>query len=265
MLGYTERMGIFHPFRDARRKRLSRKPLKPEWADLINRQVPYLQLLTPSEKQKLDGLLQVFLVEKHFEGCRGIVITDRIRLTVSALACFLLLNLRHDFYARLSTILVYPAGFSFENESYPRDGVSFIETRDVAGLSTNRGTLALSWTNVVAGSCHPGGGANVVLHEFAHQLSLRHASPLLTGRKKVRNWAQILSKEYEDFCQAVNRGVPAFINRYAATNREEFFAVVTEHFFESPLGLKQEHPVLYHAFHLYYGQDTAARFARIQP
>jgi len=192
------------------------------------------------------------------------IITDTIRLTVATLSCLLLLNLRHDFYARLSTILVYPSGFSFENESHPRDGVSFVETRDVAGLSTNRGMLALSWAAAASGAYHPSDGANVILHEFAHQLNLRNCSPLLNGREALRNWAHILSEEYEKFRQAVNREEPTFINPYAATNREEFFAVVTEHFFEAPLGLRQAHPALYGAFHLYYGQDPAARFARIR-
>lgn len=256
-------MSLFHPIRDARRKRLTKQPLKPEWVSLINRHVPYVRLLTRQEKRQLEGYLQIFLAEKRFEGCNGMIITDTIQLTVAAHACLLLLNLRHDFYARLSTILVYPAGFTFENESHPRDGVSFIETRDVAGLSTNRGMVALSWAAAASGAYHPSDGANVILHEFAHQLNLRNCSPLLNDREALRNWAHILSEAYEKFCQAVNREETTFINAYAATNREEFFAVVTEHFFEAPLGLRQAHPALYGAFHLYYGQDPAKRFAQL--
>lgn len=257
-------MGIFHPIRDARRKRLSKKPLKAEWAKLVNHHVPYWQLLAPDEKLKLDGMLQIFLAEKRFEGCRGMIITDRIRLTVAACACLLLLNLRHDFYARLSTVLVYPAGFSYENEAHYRDGISLVETRDVAGLSTSRGMIALSWVDAASGANHPSDGVNVILHECAHQLNFRNRSLLLTGRATLRDWAETLSKEYEQHRQAVNREEPTFINAYAATNREEFFAVVTEHFFEAPLGLQQAHPALYHAFRLYYGQDPATRFAWLQ-
>jgi MtfA peptidase len=43
------------------------------------------------------------------------------------------------------------------------------------------------------------------------------------------------------------------IDRYAATNPAEFFAVVSEHFFEQPLALAAQHAALYAELANYYG------------
>ncbi len=252
-------MGILHPFRDAKRRRLARTPLPPAWASIVSACLPDGRLSADADQCRLEGLIQVFLSEKHFEGCRGIVINDRIRLTIASFACLLILNLRHDYYAGLTTILVYPADFFYENETAPRDGISFVETHDAAGLSTRRGLIALSWADTLHGARHSHDGSNVVLHEFAHQLDLRQASPRLAGRAALRDWADVLNTAFLAHRRAVQREAPTSIDAYGATHREEFFAVVTEQFFESPHGLRQAHPALYNAFRLYYGQDPADR------
>ncbi|HEV8244382.1 MAG TPA: zinc-dependent peptidase, partial [Polyangiaceae bacterium] len=48
------------------------------------------------------------------------------------------------------------------------------------------------------------------------------------------------------------------IDRYAAGSPPEFFAVVSEAFFEKPLTLQRKHPELYHEFVGYYRLDPAA-------
>ena len=58
------------------------------------------------------GHVQVFLREKHFEGCGGLELTDEIRVTIAAQACLLLLHRETDYYPKLTSILVYPAGYS---------------------------------------------------------------------------------------------------------------------------------------------------------
>ena len=50
------------------------------------------------------------------------------------------------------------------------------------------------------------------------------------------------------------------IDDYAGVNPAEFFAVVTEAFFDDPLELRDEHPDLYDCFSDFYGQDPAGWF-----
>ncbi|MNL54511.1 Protein MtfA [compost metagenome] len=49
------------------------------------------------------------------------------------------------------------------------------------------------------------------------------------------------------------------INPYAITNEAEFFAVVSEYFFEKPRQLKEKHPELYHILSETFLQDPAKR------
>jgi Mlc titration factor MtfA (ptsG expression regulator) len=104
---------------------------------------------------------------------------------------------------------------------------------------------------------------NVVLHEFAHPLDLLDSAMddarVLNSRAMYGEWAEILGAEFERLRGEVAQGIPSIISAYGATKPAEFFAVVTELFFERPRELRQQHPALYDEFKKYYGQDPAAR------
>ena len=65
--------------------------------------------------------------------------------------------------------------------------------------------------------------------------------------------------EGERLVEAANHGMPTLIDHYGATSPGEFFAVVTEHFFETPTPLREHHPDLYRVLRAYYRQDPARR------
>jgi MtfA peptidase len=111
-----------------------------------------------------------------------------------------------------------------------------------------------------------------VIHEFAHQLdqergrangapwlgwrdegppTSRHHAGRNAGQAYAR-WAQVLGAEFEALRQRLARGEPGVIDAYAATDPAEFFAVVSEHFFEQPAALAAAHPALYGEFSRLY-------------
>ena len=55
---------------------------------------------------------------------------------------------------------------------------------------------------------------------------------------------------------------PTLLDKYGATNPAEFFAVVTEYFFEKPEQLKGQYPELYEELALFYQQDPAVARVR---
>lgn len=257
-------MGLFHPFRDYRRKTLGQQPFPPAWSQIIDRNVPFYQCLHPEEQERLNYLIRVFIAEKYFEGCGGLLITDEMKVTIAAQACLLLLNMNHDYYEWLVSILVYPASFNFQQEERgTMAGTVTVTHRPVSGLSSNRGTVVLSWPDTAAGARRPGDGMNVAFHEFAHQLDQLNGAmdgtPALDSTAKYREWAQVLGSEYKRLQEAVELNRPSLISAYGATKPAEFFAVVTELFFEEPIELQQQHPALYEAFKQYYRQDPAER------
>jgi len=103
-------------------------------------------------------------------------------------------------------------------------------------------------------------GDNVVFHEFAHQLDFEDyavdGTPLLESLR-YRSWARVMSAEYEALRRASNSGEPTLIDQYGAKNPAEFFAVITELFFERPRELRGKHPALYDELRSFYHQDPA--------
>ena len=256
-------MGLLHPFRDHHREELCKQPFPAEWSQILDRNVSCCRHLHPDERKRLEDLIKVFIGEKNFEGCGGLAVTDEIKVTIAAQACLLLLNINHDYYERLSSLLVYPESFDFEQEERgPADSVAVTNVQ-VSGLSSSGGAIALSWPDTVHGAANPDDGANVVFHEFAHQLDLlddaMNGAPVLARGSMYREWAEVLGSEYEHLREEAESGAPTLISAYGATKPAEFFAVVTELFFEKPLELRREHPALYEEFRRYYRQDPAAR------
>jgi hypothetical protein len=76
-------------------------------------------------------------------------------------------------------------------------------------------------------------------------------------------WARVLGKEYDALVREAERHHRTLIDRYGAVNPAEFFAVVTETFFEKPRELRARHAELYDQMRSFYLQDPAARLDAI--
>ena len=69
----------------------------------------------------------------------------------------------------------------------------------------------------------------------------------------------MLGAEFADLTDRLHEGRPVDLDDYGATNPAEFFAGVTEAFFESPALLHGKHPDLYAELAAFYKQDPMAR------
>ncbi|MDX1656482.1 MAG: zinc-dependent peptidase, partial [Candidatus Competibacteraceae bacterium] len=72
-------------------------------------------------------------------------------------------------------------------------------------------------------------------------------------------------RAYEDFCIRVERQEPTWLDPYGAEEPGEFFAVVSEAFFELPGQLAETYPDLYQTLKGFYRQDPRARLAGAGP
>ena len=236
------------------------KPFPKEWEEIIRRNVPLYNRLPDLLKEQLHGLVQIFLAEKEFEGCGGLKITEEIKVTIACQACMLLLNRKTAVFKKLHTILVYPDTYVAKTVS--SDGIITMEGHSIRlGESWQNGPVVLAWDSVRGGTSNFEDARNVVLHEFAHQLDQEDGAadgaPILRNRSSYTTWARVLSKEYEALQKIKMAGARSDIDLYGATNPAEFFAVVTESFFEKPRQLKKKHPELYHELSSYYNLDPA--------
>jgi MtfA peptidase len=253
---------MFDFFKKHRRAELRKQPLTDDERAILSRNVPYLAKLDAADRSELEGLVRIFLAEKNFEGCAGLELTDEIRLTIAAQASLLLLHRDTDIYPNVDAILVYPSAYRVPTEQH--EGAVVIEgSQDRVGESWTRGIVVLAWDHVKSGAAQPAAGQNVVLHEFAHQLDgedgTMDGTPELGARARYTAWAHVLGAEFAELSAKLHAGRRTDIDPYGATNAPEFFAVVSEMFFEKPRALKQRHSALYAELAAFYRQDPAAR------
>ena len=245
--------------RKSRRRKLKRLPLKPEWKSILERNLPIYRHLPKTLQEELHGHIQVFIHEKHYEGCGGLELNDEIRVTIAGAACVLLLNRKATYYPRLDSILVYPAAFIVRNVT--NEGGFVMDSAIHLGESWKTGAVILSWNDIVHGAHDPLDGHNVVFHEFAHQLDqedgVSDGTPVLPRQSRYIAWARVFEKEFESLKENALYGTKSLMDYYGATNPAEFFAVATETFFEKPVQLKERHPDLYEQLREYYRLDPA--------
>ena len=250
-------------FKRRKRERLRARSFPPAWLEILQRNMAYYRQLSPEDQAELRGHIQVFLAEKRFEGCGGQAITDEVRVTIAAQACVLLLHRETDYYPRMRSILVYPHRYVATHQQRLPDGTVLEGVQTRLGESWHRGPVVLSWDDVLNGAADIHDGHNVVFHEFAHQLDSEYGAnegaPALPRRSMFIAWARVLGHEYEHLLEDLKQHRKTFIDAYGATNPAEFFAVVTETFFEQPVQLRRRHPELYEQLVAFYQQDSASR------
>ena len=241
---------------ERRRLRLRGRPFPEPWRQILRRRVPGVARLPPELQLRLKGHIQAFIAEKPFIGCRGQAITDEVRVTIAAHACLLLLgHAKPDYYPRLRQILVYPDAFVVHQERPLGAGLVQEQRHTLSGESWTQGQVILSWADVLAGAADPADGRNVALHEFAHQIDQDSGAadgrPWRPTARMRRRWAGVMGEAFERL-----RAEPsALIDGYGATDPAEFFAVVSEVFFERPHELRAEAPPVYDELARLYGVD----------
>lgn len=227
---------------------------------------PSLRRLDAGERRRLRLLTARFLHEKTFVGARGVEVTDEMRLAIAAQACLLILNLDFDYYAGWREIIVYPDTFVVEHEVRDGAGVVHETRRALDGEAWEQGPVILAWDQARPGARGQSPAGNIILHEFAHKLDMRNGGsngmPPLHPDVSRAAWSAALSSAYDTLCDRVDRDAPTPVDPYAAESPAEFFAVLSELFFEQPGHLRAAYPDVYRLFKQFYRQDPLGRVER---
>jgi Mlc titration factor MtfA (ptsG expression regulator) len=241
------------------RDKLRAQSFPDAWRDILKRRVPYVRAMPADLQRQLEQHIQVFVAEKAFIGCSGLVMSDEMRITIAAQACLLLLNRPRGYYPNLRQILVYPGGFVVQRAQTDDNGVAHHARQALSGESWSQGQVILSWHDALEGAALPHDGQNVVIHEFAHQLDQEtgaaNGAPVLARRDQYARWSQVLGAEFAQLQARSAQRQTSLFSDYGATDPAEFFAVISEVFFEQPQRLAAEHPALYRELALLYRLD----------
>ena len=237
----------------------------------------FMRGLTPAEGERLRAISGDFLAGKHFSGTHELEISDRMQVEIAAQACILVLEIGLEWYDGWSEVIVYPSQFAPEREEVDEAGVVHLTQDPMAGEAWLGGPVVLSYEDVARTGDPINGieGYNVVIHEFAHKLDMLNGEangfpPLQKGMHRDA-WKQAFMAAYLAFCRAVDaadaiehrdggRALDALpLDPYASESPAEFFAVISEAFFEIPDVVVESFPAVYAQLVLFYRQDPRTR------
>lgn len=250
---------MFDFLKSGRRRELRETPLSEAQWSVLDDAIPMLRGLGEEARARLAGLVQIFLDEKHFEGGRGFEVTEDMKLIIAAEACLLLTHRSEEVpYPELVNVIVYEDAWRTKKRQHMGGGVTLESDGANLGESWSVDTVILSWLRVERDALNGRDGHNVALHEFAHQLDAEDGAvdgaPQLPSRARYASWSRVFSAEFE----ALRAGEASDIDDYGAESPPEFFAVVTEQFFEAPHALERNHPELFAELAKFYGFDPRA-------
>jgi Mlc titration factor MtfA (ptsG expression regulator) len=242
---------------------------------------PYLFMrgLAPAQSEKLRLIASDFLHTKQIVGAGGLEVSQLMRVQIAAQASILVMELGLEYFEGWSDVILYPAQFVPEREVVDEAGVVHTTNDPLAGEAWLGGPVVLSYEDVAMASNEEDRveGFNVVIHEFAHKLDMLNGDangfPPLHKGMSTETWKRVFMEAYLDFCKRVDHadvrsrrlGSNAYdnllIDPYASENPAEFFAVISEAFFETPDAVQSEYPKVYEQLKLFYKQDPLGRLA----
>ena len=210
---------------------------------LLETNVEFYSNLNAQKKKRFEQKVANFLAVVIIKGV-GFEVTALDKLLVAASAVIPIFGFDDWQYKNLQNVLLYPDTFNsdFEYEGGDRNIMGMV------GTGYLNGQMVLSQSALHHGFSSSAGKGNTGIHEFVHLLDKSDGATDGVPENFLKHeyaepWIKMMHEEMERIAENKSD-----INPYATTNQAEFFAVVSEYFFEKPEQLKDKHPELY--FHL---------------
>lgn len=225
---FTHRPFVVHLYGFTRRL-----PLQEQ--QYLRQYFSFYKHLSPRYQRYFEHRVERFIRHYKWLPRDGFVLSRNAQLLIAATAVELTFGLRKYLMKSFETIVIYPSAYTSVNTGALHKGE----------FNPGAKAIVFSWEDFYKGLQHTSDNLNLGLHEFAHALQFH-------GLKSNDASAMVFSEQYKKMIQyfdteEVRNGLMKtdFFRDYAFSNRVEFFAVVLEHFFESPEEFKQRFPTLY--------------------
>ncbi len=246
--------------RTLRRIKVIAEPLPAAWEEVLQQNVVFYQALDEAGRERFRNLVKVFIDEVPVTGIRTDV-DDTTHVLVAASATIPIFGFEDWEYAGLGEILIYPGAF---NEDYQTDQGLSRNTLGMIGVNHLSGVMILSKPDLISGFRNHKDKRNVGIHEFAHLVDKADGSvdglPNRVAGDAAAPWISWVAEELKRDPKAREE-----IDDYAYTNEAEYFAVLSEYFFEAPELLQQRHPEVYAMMRKMYHQDTKSFLSAVKP
>lgn len=225
----------------------------PDAAD-FTRVIQRYPALATEEHDRLIAMATEILAEKVFIGAGDFEPSADDILTVAVLAAQPVLELGTDFYSGFHTFILYPAEFVSDLEEMDDDGLVHGGAEIRAGEAWAHGPVVLAMNEVRASA--QGEGYNVVAHELAHQIDQLNGDmdgfPPLHAEMDPKRWTEVFSQAWQKLNDQLDHDQEPDLDPYAAESPTEFFAVVSELYFDRPDWIAAQHPALFEQLAYFY-------------
>ena len=224
-----------------RKRRIHDYKLPANTSQILSENVPFYNNLDSKNKAAFEARIKDFLANTTIRGI-DVEVEDLDRILIASGAIMLIFAFPDWKYNNLSEVLLYKGVF---NKDYSTEG----QERNVLGMvgdGAMQREMILSRPSLRSSFQNQSNGNNTVIHEFAHLIDKADGSvdgvpEYLLSQPHLLPWVKLV----HETIQEMKKKGRSDINYYGATNDSEFFAVVSEYFFERPDKLKENHPELY--------------------
>ncbi|WP_257668658.1 M90 family metallopeptidase [Parapedobacter tibetensis] len=206
---------------------------------LLIQHVAFYKKLSDTDKKSFLSRASDFLSYVRIEGV-GLTPEPLDRALVAASAIIPIFAFEGWRYPNITNVILYPDTF---NQEFQYEGADR-NTLGMVGTGAMNGQMLLSQKGLRAGFSADD-GHNTGIHEFVHLLDKTDGNTdgkpeYLLDEHHLTPWVRLMHREMQRIASGKSD-----IDAYAMTNEAEFFAVISEYFFEKPAKLKEKHPELY--------------------
>jgi Mlc titration factor MtfA (ptsG expression regulator) len=213
--------------------------LPENYKELLNDYVKFYQNLDEEGKERFEKRIEHFLAAVQITGVNAEV-EDLDRLLIGAGAIIPVFAISDWQYVNLHEILLYPGNF---NADFDQGGADRSITGMVGTGAMQHVMIITKWQlrqGFINNDAH-----NTAIHEFVHLIDkmdgiMDGVPEIILERKYTQQWKNLMDSTIFQM-----KTFGSDINMYGATNPTEFFAVISEYFFEQPELLKANHADLY--------------------
>ena len=215
--------------------------LLPEnYRELFVEYVKFYRQLDEEGKLSFEKRVEHFLSAVKITGVNAVV-EDIDRLLIASGAIIPVFAIPDWQYINLHEVLVYPGAF---NQDFDQAG----SDRPIAGMvggGAMQNVMIITKWQLRQGFINEQDAHNTAIHEFVHLIdkmdgTMDGVPEIILERKYTGQWKNMM-----DTTIGQMKTYGSDIDMYGATNTAEFFAVISEYFFEQPGLLKANHPGLY--------------------
>lgn len=191
--------------------------------------------LSEVNKRYFEHRVVNFIANHKFVGREGVEVTNKMKILIAVSAVKITFGYRNYLLSRVDTIIIYP-----------KDYLSNItENQHKGEVNPRHKVIVFSWKDFKEGIKIENDNLNLGLHEFAHAMQFSFLKETNSSATRFKERFQNLLLFLTDKNEQKKLIDSGYLREYAFENQYEFFAVMVEHFFETPNEFQEKLPEIY--------------------